>query len=228
MKNNIQEFEEIIKEIKSKGFLRTNRVGNTGIGKTLEDYCKIPENNHLTLFTKSPTFPRSANKFLRLNYGSFDTEYPEMKVLHTSVFANKFNTHISGYGFSASVDYKNEKIFLLVKKLCTNQIVAQDTYWSFASIKKKIEDKLNVLAYISAKTCIRDGYEYFHFDKATLLEGLSFNNFIALLEQGKVMIDLRVGVYKTGINAGKNHDHGTAFRVAKSDLKYFFNDIREI
>lgn len=248
MNDNMQEFEEIIKEIKSKGFLKTNRIGNTGIGKTFEDYCKIPENNHqsadfkgieiksqreftgshLTLFTKAPTFPRYANKILRLNYGSSDVEYPEIKVLHTSVFANKFNTHISGYGFSIEVDHKNEKICLLVKNLNNNQIIAQDTYWSFASIKRKIEDKLNILAYISAKTCIQDDQECFHFDKAILLGGLSFNKFIYLLEQGKVMIDIRVGAYKTGIKAGKNHDHGTAFRISKSDLNLFFDTIKEI
>ena len=248
MKDNIQEFKKIIQEIKNFGLIKTNRNGNTGIGKTLEDYCKIPENNHqnadfkgieiksqreftgsyLTLFTKSPTFPRSANKILRLSYGSSDSQYPEIKVLHTSLFSNKFNTHSSGVGFSIDINRKDEKISILVKNLATNQIINQNTYWSFASIKNKIENKLKILAYISAKTEILNGQEHFHFDKAILLEGLSFDKFINLMEIGKVMIDIRVGAYKTGINTGKNHDHGTAFRIAKSDLNLFFDTIEEI
>ena len=70
-------FDELvdgIKELKKRGFIKTHRSGNTGIGKTLEDELGIEENNFpgpdgittelksarknsksmLTLFTKSP------------------------------------------------------------------------------------------------------------------------------------------------------------------------------
>ena len=36
---------EKLKKIKEQGFIQTNRAGNTGIGKTLEDLLDIPENN---------------------------------------------------------------------------------------------------------------------------------------------------------------------------------------
>lgn len=33
-----------LKEIKKMGYIKTNRAGNTGIGKTLEDLLEITEN----------------------------------------------------------------------------------------------------------------------------------------------------------------------------------------
>lgn len=72
-----------LKKLKKKGFIKTHRTGNTGIGKTLEDVLGITENNipgpnakmielksarknaksMLTLFTKSP-LPKKANSIL--------------------------------------------------------------------------------------------------------------------------------------------------------------------
>ena len=36
---------EGLKELKKRGFVKTHRSGNTGIGKTLEDLLGIKENN---------------------------------------------------------------------------------------------------------------------------------------------------------------------------------------
>ena len=42
---NYNEFVERIKQIKDMGFVESNRSGDTGIGKTLEDLLGISENN---------------------------------------------------------------------------------------------------------------------------------------------------------------------------------------
>src|SRR3989344_1537916 len=42
---DLEELKEKLKEIKEKGFIKTHREGNTGIGKTLEDELNIIENN---------------------------------------------------------------------------------------------------------------------------------------------------------------------------------------
>ena len=75
----IESFKREFLIIKSKGFVSSNRVHDTGIGKTFEDLMNIAENNiknadykgvlelkskralsesMVTLFTKSPTFPQ--------------------------------------------------------------------------------------------------------------------------------------------------------------------------
>ena len=38
-------------------------------------------------------------------------------------------------------------------------------------------------------------------------------------------IDIRIGVYKTGSNFGKTHDHGTGFRISDSNLIKYANVI---
>jgi hypothetical protein len=83
-----QDFLQKLKAIKKRGYIKTHRLGDTGIGKTLEDMLGIKENNipgpngsmielksarknaksMLTLFTKSPE-PKKANSVLLTKYG---------------------------------------------------------------------------------------------------------------------------------------------------------------
>ena len=134
MKTNIQKFIEAFNDVKKLGELQSNRTGNTGIGKTLEDVMNVKENNinapdlhgfeikaqrkasssYVTLFTKSPKPPKVNNK-LRLNYGSNDKIFKDIKVLHTSIFANKWNSHIGGYSYCLKLD-DNKKIVFVSKK----------------------------------------------------------------------------------------------------------------
>ena len=41
------------------------------------------------------------------------------------------------------------------------------------------------------------------------------------------MLDIRIGVYKSGQYFGKTHDHGTGFRIKESDLECLY-DIFEL
>lgn len=46
-----------------------------------------------------------------------------------------------------------------------------------------------------------------------LLSGLTLDKMLTTIENGDLMIDIRIGVYASGKNKGKTHDHGTAFRI---------------
>ena len=93
MNSNKKLIIERFKAVKSLGFVESRRSHNTGIGKTFEDYVGVLENNldtpdlagfeikshriasqsYVTLFTKSPSFPRGANnyeEFYKLKYCS--------------------------------------------------------------------------------------------------------------------------------------------------------------
>ena len=242
MKKSIDEFKKLFLKVKAQGFIETHRKGNTGIGKTFEDCCCIVENNfdeadfkgieiksqraytgsYLTLFTKAPTWPQSANTLLRERYGTPDKEYDDVKVLHTSIFADQFNTHKSGYGFKIKIDRINEKILLLVKNLKEEKIVSDEIYWSFEVIRNVIEKKLQYLAYITAKVKNENNKEFFHFTSMIILKGLTFDKFLNLFEDGYIMFDVRIGAYKSGKNAGKTHDHGSGFRLSKNYLDLAF------
>ncbi|MFA7122802.1 MAG: MvaI/BcnI family restriction endonuclease [Candidatus Delongbacteria bacterium] len=243
MKENIAELKELFIKVRDRiDPIPTERKGNTGIGKTFEEACGIVENNfaaadfkgieikshrdysgsYITLFTKSPTSPRGINTILRKTYGTPDAEFPEIKVLHTSLFTTHYNTHKGGYNFKLEIDYENEAIKLLVQDKFSQEIVDDRAKWSFQAIENIIEKKLKYIAYITAKVEKKEDKEYFRYTDMIILTGLTFEKFIKLLKEGVIMFDIRIGAYKTGKNKGKNHDHGSGFRISKKQLSRAF------
>ena len=99
--------------VKKLGYVKSHRRNNTSIGKTFEDYIGVVENNvdkpdlygfeikshrelaqsYVTLFTKSPSFPKGANAYLKDKFGMPYDENSELKKLHTSMFANISNMY---------------------------------------------------------------------------------------------------------------------------------------
>ena len=61
--------------------------------------------------------------------------------------------------------------------------------------------------------------EEFWYNEAWLLSGFNFDNFIQLLKEGTILVDIRIGQYSTG----KPHDHGTGFRVFPDKLDFCFS-----
>ena len=60
--------------------------------------------------------------------------------------------------------------------------------------------------------------------KMDILTGLTLEKMIASLEDGELFIDIRIGVYSSGRNIGRTHDHGTAFRI-KLDKLLTYGDV---
>ncbi len=230
----MNEFEEIIKklkEINSMGWIKTHRAGTTGIGKTLEDLLGIKENNipssnthtielkstrensssMITLFTKSP-LPRGANSKLLDRFGYPSSIEGGKKILQTTVNALSFNKLKDNIGFK--IDFQNDEINLID---INSEILG---YWNKEILKKSFERKLPNVLYVKAKSRGSGSNEEFWFYKAWLLNGFSFDNFIMLIKEGVILIDIRIGQYPNG----KIHDHGTAFRVLPNKLDLCFNN----
>jgi len=239
----IKSFKKDFLSIKSKGFVPSNRIHNTGIGKTFEDLIGIHENNNLlvdyeglleikstrelsgsmvTLFTKSPTYPNGANTYLREKYGQPDPKSNNMKILHTTISASKFNTYKGKYGFRLFVSKKDEKIFIIIKDLENNQIIDTSVYYTFEDLKQIVGTKCKYIAFINAETKVNNGKESFYFKNATLLSCLTFDKFIDYVNRGIIVYDIRIGVYKSGHSYGKTHDHGSGFRIQKRDINKAF------
>lgn len=233
-------------KVKSLGYVKSTRKNNTGIGKTFEDYIGVVENNirepdlfgyeiksqrelsnsYVTLFTLSPTFPPKANAILKDRFGTPYEENKTLKKLHTSMFVSRPNTYCNKYSFQLLNNKDEEKIYIVVSDLNTEEIIDQSTYYSYDVIKRTIEQKLNKLFFVTASQEIRDGDEYFYFNKAEIYTEPTFENFINLLDNGQIMYDIRIGSYKSGKNFGKAHDHGSGFRIKGKDICKLYS-IRE-
>ena len=182
----------------------------------------------MTLFTKSPNAPKGANKILRNNYGETYIEYPGLKKLHTSIFSNKFNTYKEKFGFKIINDKANKRVSIVIKNLATEKIETFSPFWNYKELEKVLNKKLKALFYVNADTRKIDGKEEFHYTKAKIFLNPSLENLLNLIDNGKLMIDIRIGSYKSGKNKGKTHDHGTGFRIKPSDLHLLYNDVIDI
>ena len=238
--------EEVIKQlfqiVRDKGFIQSNRANNTGIGKTFEDYMGVPENNldapdlvgyeikshreisssYVTLFTKSPSFPKGANAFLKDNFGEPYEDMPEMRRLHTSMFANRGNSYRDQLSFRLVNDRVGGKITIEVSSR-TGSILDNSCGFNYSDIEEILHTKVKKLFYVTAQREYRQNKEWFHFTNAEIYEEPSFDKFLELLDNGDIMYDIRIGTYKSGKNIGKPHDHGSGFRIKQSDICKLYN-----
>ena len=223
--------------------MRTQRAGNTGVGKTLEDLLGIRENNFpgpdgamvelkstrktatsmVSLFTKSP-LPKSANTELVREYGYLTPKSRnERKMLHTTVSAVDYNTLRRKVGFK--IDIGESRIELVVRDLHGESLndferppkgETEDRkvmgYWDKETLKSAFEKKLPKVLFVRADSRGSGDQEEFWYNEASLLSGFSFEGFLTLLRDGKILTDVRIGQYPDG----RGHDHGTCFRVRQA------------
>lgn len=238
MTNNYIELKERFEKIKELGFVEAHRNGDTGIGKTFEDLLGKKEDNlatpdykdieiksqreatssMITLFTKSPDFPKCVNTYLRESFGNISPEYEGKKILHTTINATNYNTHISGNDFKIEIDYVLKRLVLKVRNHNSKKEIFSNAYWTFDKIESKLKSKLKYIAYVTADEKKENGKTYFKYTDIKLITGLTLGNFLKALENGDIMVDIRIGVYNTGKNKGKTHDHGTGFRITLDKL----------
>lgn len=242
----IYTLEDFIREyskIKEMGWVKTHRLGPTGIGKTLEDLLGIPENNldepdfgeyelkscrlesqsMLTMFTRAPQPARTANTYLREKYGYSSNAYDnDEKVLHATLSADRF-TPIADTGNKLKIWCDIDGIYIL------SQDERENIFWSRETLKKCFEKKYkSKFVYAKAHSRGSGALEEFLFVEAYEVSGFDYDSFIDLLEEGKIYVDLRIGQYHDGPKKGKTHDHGTGFRIRENDQYLLFKNINKI
>ena len=226
----LKEVKNKLKEVNTIGWISSNRVHDTGIGKTLEDLMGLEENNialpdfgrmelksqraktgsMITLFTKKPEGITNAE--IRNKYGYPDRHFPNVKCLRQTLNKGK-----NGKGFCLFVDDKDGKVYLKKgnKKL---------GYYEISFVKEKAIEKIgNGLILVLAENKKEGGKEFFRFSEAYLLKDIDIEN---LIQYSKY--DIRRGVYVSGKLLGKPHDHGSAFRIFKRDLLKLFRTHKKI
>lgn len=238
MKTNKKLIVSQFHKVKKLGFVPSHRKSNTGIGKTFEDFIGVVENNYdapdlagyeikshrdetqsyITLFTKSPSFPKGANAYLKDKFGTPYSDNTQLKFLHTSIFANKKNSLKGKYALKLINDRKNKQILIAIYSLKSKRLLDKSCGYTYDALEIVLKKKLKNLFYVSAETKKQKGQEYFHFNKAEIYEDPSFEAFLDLLESGKIMFDIRIGSYQSGTNYGKTHDHGSGFRILEKNL----------
>jgi hypothetical protein len=253
MNNKVKNIDKIVSEferIRDLGFLPNNRPNNKdgGIGNTFEDHLGVKENNlkdpdfigfevkskrifnesYLSLFSKSPSQPKGANRILKDRFGEErDSEFVGLKKLYASIFGHRCGIVYDKYNMKLQVDRDSEHLKLVIMDL--NMVVLYDeVIWSFDSLRKA-SSKINKLFIVYADSKKIDGLNHFHYKEGEIYLNFNFDKFLNQIENGGIMFDIRIGVHKTeGRNYGKPHDHGSGFRVKKEKIRELFDDYMDI
>lgn len=227
---NLATLKKELWRIKKLGFIPTHRVGDTGIGKTLEDLLNIKENNiplhdiqgvaelkayrknaksMLTLFTLEP-LPKGGDRDRMLldNFGYSKKDNGRLKELHSTLSCKRYNNQMLKLSVAKDkirVQGKNKKL---------------NIYWDIQSVEKKFDDKLPALVYVLTDTKEIRGKEFFHFNEAYLLSDFDFELFKKMVKKDQIVVDFRM-YYRPN---GSVRNHGTGFRVKIDKLYNCFKD----
>lgn len=169
----------------------------------------------LTLFTKSP-LPKKANSVLLQKFGYESARGNKRKELHTTVNTTGFNQLKGRPGFKLEI--QGDRINLINIQ---GEILG---YWDKETLKKYFERKLPKLLYVKADAQGKGPDEEFWFNEAWLLSGFDFDNFLKLLKERTILVDIRIGQYPDG----RPHDHGTGFRILPAKLDLCFEHRKRI
>ena len=119
------------------------------------------------------------------------------------------------------VDRVLKRVVFKVTK--NNKIVNLNIYWTFDSLKERINAKLSYLALIMAKNKYTKGKEYFLYYSIEFYKLKSFNSFLDMLERGKIKICFNVEATLENNKIAKINDRGTCFLIDEKDLTELYN-----
>ena len=240
---NLDKLKKEFNRIKDLGFVECTRPNNIdgGIGNTFEDLLGVAENNkkeadfegfevkskrlfnssYVSLFTKSPDNPKNANSYLRETFGEIrDENHSNKKKLYASIFGHRDSIVYSKYKMKLTVDRQNKRLELVVRDLEDKDL--STVYWSFETLKKA-SSKMKDLFLVFANIKKENNKSHYHFTQGEIYKDFDFEKFLIQIENGGIMFDIRIGVYNSGKNQGKTHDHGSGFRVKAENFKNLYD-----
>ncbi len=226
--NLIKEFNKIKQKNWIKG--RTNNYNESGLlleyllikennnnpwadTNKLEIKTKIKNNNHITLFSLEPNSDFCEIEKIKTKYNK------EKEYFNYKLYGNKF-TEINNYDFKILISYREKRIYICI---CKNyKLYEKKVYWTFTYLQKRLIEKLDTLMLINVEKKSIEGNFYYKYTDYKLYKNIIFNNFLKLIDNGKIEIKFNVGKHKGHYKNGKFHNHGTAFIIDKNFLDFLY------
>ncbi len=244
MNKSFYELKEKVDKIKKMGWIKCeNSYSNIAgikfeklLGKEIENFpipdyddieiktkCKSSKSK-ITLFSATPDSFLFENKRLVKLYGYPDKQLPQYKVLNNHV-SSKTLTYIgNNHNLGIEVDWEKKLVILNVYR-GQLQLIDNLTSWSFELIEEKINLKLKKLCYITVDKINYKNSTYVRYSEDSYYNIKNINKFFELIENGKIWITFKLGVFKSGKKKGMLHDHGTSFEIYEEDLELLYDKI---
>lgn len=242
---NIIKLKKEFKKISDKGYIKGIYNNSASIGRTFENELNLSMNKEsepdyngielktrrtysksmITLFNAVPDGERPLELArLRDRYGWPYKRDKKYKALYAEIYGNKVKFAGTKYQYKLDVNKLDKKIFLCIYNK-EGELLEKEVYWSFDYIKEKLLNKLKVLALIEAWPNKINGWNYFKYYKIDFYSLKGFEEFINLIETGKIKVAIRIDIYMDKENYGRMYDHGCGFSISKKDINLLFNNI---
>ena len=227
-------------KISNKGFIRTVKSGDTGIGMTIEselgiianssktpDYKgielkstrvgqKLSQKNRSTLFSCVPDWglsPSVTKENLLEKRGYIDPD--GLLALRHTVSALKPNS----LGLYLDLDYINGYLRQMFEDVKVDDFNAEhDTTWLLEELKKRLIDKHKETFWVKAVSQGSGNSEEFHFVEAEHTMNPYISKFETLIETGIITMDYTMHIKASG----KWRDHGFLFKLKPNQLPTLF------
>lgn len=243
MKN--EKYDNLInnfKIISKKGWLKTVATNTSGVGLTFErqlnkqpdslffpDYrgteikCTTRYSRYpITLFSLAFDGPSlyEMNNLLQ-KYGKNDRKYKDKKTLMANLKINNPTLVNDKYFFELKLDYNSKKLLLVVYDVDFN-VLENEVFIDFDTIKTHLEVKLSSLALVYASKKVIDGIDHYRYYSLNIYELISFEKFLHLLENNIINVSIEGRISRSGFKEGKNRNKNLVFKIPKENISDLF------
>ena len=219
----LSEFIGLFDDIAKRGYIKSLRPGDTGIGYTFETLCGIEENNDQTadfkgieikckqvketktggrinLFQRAPTWNAKSTGIERLRVlGRPDTEGRYSCYSQVSGTANNL-------GLQLRTDLSDEQIDLLRNNVPFG-------YWSHPALAKRLSEKHSRAVFVKAHVRTSGGQQSFHYKEIVYCEKPSINRFVDLVDSRRIVFEFTMSERENGTV----RNHGYPWRLTHED-----------
>lgn len=225
---DLQTFRTRFVALRNKGFVKTERRGNTGVGHTLEVHLGITENNialsDLDVAELKAHRDGSSSLITLFTRDRGAWVVDQMEAIHRygtvdeSGRPNLYMTLFAGRGESTLM-VEVDKVAATVRHR-SGTVVAR---WEHGDLAESFSAKFPALMLVTAEVQNRSDGEWFRYRSARLLRGTSSDRLREGMASGHIAIDLRL--HDKG---GAVRNHGTGFRISEAHLDLLFEESLDI
>jgi hypothetical protein len=240
MSDIAKELIEKLKDISNRGYIKTLRSGNTGVGFTLESLLGIQANSsrkpdykgielksgrvnthargQVQLFSQVPDWKKSRlkNGLEILNErGRFKEDEQRVQLYHEMSTKSP-----NSYDMQLDLDSANDR---LVQFFVNTEKTEFDVQWALAKLRTRLHEKHNETMWITAENQGRGTEEEFWYKKLKHTWGADEVALCQLLESGDITLHYTLSVKPNGTA----NDHGYLFKTALPNIELLFAESRE-
>lgn len=243
MDNNITTFIDKFKEVKNKSFNKSLRAGYTGIGFTYEALIGKKEDNSynpdfngieiktklgysktsITLFTLVPQSEKGI-KYIYNKYAYKRSNNQSLKCLRCDVYSNLNFLTQNKYIMRLRINRLMRMIELIVLNSSYEKIDGC-IYWTFESLKERLETKLQTLALVKGYPYKKNNEMVYKYTNLSIYKLKNFETFIKMIEENKIYITFNIGTHRSKKRYGQIYDRGTAFKINSKYIEELFTKI---